>query len=84
MTSVIRTQRLHFIGHCIRCTGQYHPVRDLILWQSSENLQIGQGNKQTYIKQLREDLLRFEIEEILEAGNGREVWKTFLNEQTFR
>ena len=38
-------------------------------------VRIGQGNKQTYIKRLREDLPGL-------TGNDRELGKTLLNEQT--
>ena len=78
VVSVIKSRRLQSIGHCILCTGDSQPVKNLVLWQPLEAFNIGQGNRKTYINQMLEDLPGLDIEDITRAGNDRDVWRELI------
>ena len=75
VSSTIKSRRLQFIGHCVRCSNGNQPVKNLVSGQPPEPLNIGQGNRKTFIKQELEDLPDLNIDEIFSAGRNRELWR---------
>ena len=66
--------------HRLLHTGGSQPVKNLVLWQPPEPLDIGQGNRKTYINEVLEDLSGLDIEDITRAGSNREVWRELITD----
>ena len=77
----MKAGRLQFIGHCIRCTICTQAVINLVLWQLREAHNSGQGNRQTYIKQMLNDLPWLSIGDIAQVGLNREDCKDLIRQE---
>ena len=75
ISCTIRKRRLQFLGHCIRSN---QPVSQLAVWEADGPMRVGQGNRLTYIKQIKRDLPQLDLKDIVAMAANRNTWKELV------